>query len=929
MAEGQQPLPPKRQTTPRFCVVVPRKRLSPSLGALAALLLLSVFFQASSSETTVLAPKREGPAAAANANANAKATSAAAGSPVHHRSFRRGLRQDTECILYLGLLEREPGAGIRGGGKAGSTSHEAVWSCELPMEAVGGEGSTVPGMGGTTGGFGSSSSMGTMLVAIEGLRPGFFEEGGAVSGATILRISEGCYLEGTRTSPGPQGKTKGTLKTRDPATILTRMVVPPEATVELSAQGQGSASPIFFHRTRNLRPRGKSSNSRSSYPHPRGPVDHDPDHPLVHRAIPTVGSLTTLVVRVVGPSGIAPVDDIEATRNNVFQDAVCLKSQIEACSKGQLVIDPFSGTTQAGKVVEGGVVDVAIDVDPAPGNRDILKHRANWMATRVLGNLEEQFDLVLFCLPPGTGRDWIGFASVGRFDSYYNNQWCGRVSIQLHEVGHSLNLAHSGEKKAGTSDYDDQSGMMGFSYPRDDWPRMCFNPAKSYQLGWYKRQQLAIDPTKMLLADHQGYGVEGEGEGESESYGIGYDTDDDTDDDTVSTAKPISTTTTETSATSVFVFNGVADYRATDDYYDDYIGDDDDDSNHHNATAVFPASADADADAGDNDHTDDRAVVVLRLRETGSGTDYFVGFNRASGANQETQEDANEIVVVEKPSGGSYGYGQSWKVAALGTKGQSIVVPFRGSLVSAFVEIKLLADTTTGYSGSNTNTNQAPINAPVAITSYRRADPCGNGERTLLFEARGMTDGLGGREASWSLRVDPDKKASGNNADENAASASGARGGYLGFGSGYGPRESFRRDFEVCQNTCYIFAISETGGDDPSGSEGEAAWGGVVEGFLNGEKVFDTRDEPKQNQKQNHEPPEHDLHSHSHSYSFCIDPLPLCRDSPTFRIRTGKGKNKKTRKGCKWVRENPKKRCRRQWKGKPLSKRCPVSCDLC
>lgn len=67
-------------------------------------------------------------------------------------------------------------------------------------------------------------------------------------------------------------------------------------------------------------------------------------------------------------------------------------------------------------------------------------------------------------------------------------QWCTRVSAQMHEVGHNLGLAHSGE--AGNT-YGDQSGMMGYSYNQDE-QKMCFNAAKNWQLGWYSNQALAL-----------------------------------------------------------------------------------------------------------------------------------------------------------------------------------------------------------------------------------------------------------------------------------------------------------------------------------------------------------------------------------------------------------------------------------------------------
>lgn len=41
-------------------------------------------------------------------------------------------------------------------------------------------------------------------------------------------------------------------------------------------------------------------------------------------------------------------------------------------------------------------------------------------------------------------------------------------SGQMHEIGHNLGFAHSGESQT----YDDQSGMMGYSYSDDEGPVM-------------------------------------------------------------------------------------------------------------------------------------------------------------------------------------------------------------------------------------------------------------------------------------------------------------------------------------------------------------------------------------------------------------------------------------------------------------------------
>ena len=88
-------------------------------------------------------------------------------------------------------------------------------------------------------------------------------------------------------------------------------------------------------------------------------------------------------------------------------------------------------------------------------------------------------------------RSGIAYAYINSWNSVYSNNWCNNVSAQLHELGHNLNLAHSNE---GSSTYADQSGMMGYSYNSESTPRMCFNAAKNYQLGWYSDKTKVITP---------------------------------------------------------------------------------------------------------------------------------------------------------------------------------------------------------------------------------------------------------------------------------------------------------------------------------------------------------------------------------------------------------------------------------------------------
>jgi len=82
-------------------------------------------------------------------------------------------------------------------------------------------------------------------------------------------------------------------------------------------------------------------------------------------------------------------------------------------------------------------------------------------AKDTIGDLDDpMFDLVMICLPPGQS-DILAFAFNNSKYSFYNDEWCGYVDAQMHEVGHNLGLAHSGSLEEG--EYGDTSGLMGVS----------------------------------------------------------------------------------------------------------------------------------------------------------------------------------------------------------------------------------------------------------------------------------------------------------------------------------------------------------------------------------------------------------------------------------------------------------------------------------
>ena len=120
----------------------------------------------------------------------------------------------------------------------------------------------------------------------------------------------------------------------------------------------------------------------------------------------------------------------------------------------------------------------------------------------------------------------------------------------------------------------------------EDDRRLCYNPQKSYQLGWYADKVKTIDP--------------------------------------VNTNGPV---------IREFVLNGVSDYKLNND-----------------------------------------ALVVLRLEQKSMKQDYYVGFNRAQGINNDTTEEANMVTIVRKEWGIPEQPGQSTRIATLQKPGKGYVI---------------------------------------------------------------------------------------------------------------------------------------------------------------------------------------------------------------------------------------------------------------
>jgi len=210
------------------------------------------------------------------------------------------------------------------------------------------------------------------------------------------------------------------------------------------------------------------------------------------KALEKTGTLNALVIRAIDKDGVEPDASIDQLRKDFFENELSLRKQMKRCSHEQLTIDPFTGPTPTDMYIEGGVVDVKMDFSVK--EKEGMAEAAMKAAKETIGDLEDdRFGLVMFCFPPGNknkeGREFMAYAYADDKYSFYNNEWCTYTSGQMHEVGHNLGLAHSGE--INENEYGDRVGAMG-SASQD--LELCYNPQKSYQLGWYEDQVKTINP---------------------------------------------------------------------------------------------------------------------------------------------------------------------------------------------------------------------------------------------------------------------------------------------------------------------------------------------------------------------------------------------------------------------------------------------------
>ncbi|KAL7485157.1 hypothetical protein ACHAW6_010765 [Cyclotella cf. meneghiniana] len=206
------------------------------------------------------------------------------------------------------------------------------------------------------------------------------------------------------------------------------------------------------------------------------------------------GDKPVLVVKVTDVNGLSHPDSPSIMSDKVFGtygDTATMKSQFAACSFNKLNIIP--GGQDSNKISRElsapGVVEVNIPIDITTSTQgDIRKEVKKSVEDKLGFILPGVFHHVMIVLE-GCYIEcgWSAYAFVNSWLSVYKGNNYKYPAVQLHEIGHNLNMAHSGGVDGKI--YTDHTCVMGNPLFSDSLGKMCYNAAKNYQFAsagaWY------------------------------------------------------------------------------------------------------------------------------------------------------------------------------------------------------------------------------------------------------------------------------------------------------------------------------------------------------------------------------------------------------------------------------------------------------------
>jgi hypothetical protein len=186
----------------------------------------------------------------------------------------------------------------------------------------------------------------------------------------------------------------------------------------------------------------------------------------------SAGSLRVLMIRIATTEAAVSVSAAHLD-SLLFRDAaaaahqVTLASQMEACSGGQLQLEPtLHRVLDIELSLTGGDRNVLVAAAEPLALAMILEHQHEdpFFASRPAKDftLRDYADLLMFVVPPPSvahaadasaaspgGGAWLGRGVVNGKQTIFNDVYGSYLAVQAHEIGHNFNLKHAGRPGLG------------------------------------------------------------------------------------------------------------------------------------------------------------------------------------------------------------------------------------------------------------------------------------------------------------------------------------------------------------------------------------------------------------------------------------------------------------------------------------------------
>ena len=177
---------------------------------------------------------------------------------------------------------------------------------------------------------------------------------------------------------------------------------------------------------------------------------------------------------------------------------VSVSQQMQLCSAGAIQFYPLSHSNgYIWEVVLSNAVEDVSDTSQwieAAANQLLTNGALNAVEDAWDGkdSLRAVADHVIMVLPASfPDQEYVASAEVNNTISVFSAHLISSISMFMHELGHNLNLQHSGgiDNK---EQYGDGTGYMGVSAGSMWTPQKCYNAAQHWQLGWYDQHRISL-----------------------------------------------------------------------------------------------------------------------------------------------------------------------------------------------------------------------------------------------------------------------------------------------------------------------------------------------------------------------------------------------------------------------------------------------------